>query len=151
MKPDKVTCNNCGIQILKGKWCSDKCRKAYSRKSDNPDTQVGQKSDILVNKSDKINPDTDKSDKISTKSDKLGQLTEVQVGQTDDITRTELTATDKTFYDRAMKDFNEPYYNFNSSERTLKCAYCGKEYTTCLSLNRYCCYEHYKTAITTVK
>lgn len=132
MKPDKVTCNNCGIQILKGKWCSDKCRKAYSRKSDNPDTQVGQKSDILVNKSDKINPDTDKTDNP-------------------DITRTNLTATDKTFYDRAMKDFNEPYYNFNSSERTLKCAYCGKEYTTCLSLNRYCCYEHYKTAITTVK
>lgn len=26
-----ITCNNCGKPINRGKWCSDKCRKAYSR------------------------------------------------------------------------------------------------------------------------
>lgn len=125
MKPDKVTCNNCGIQILKGKWCSDKCRMAFSRNPNKPEQ-----------KGEQIQPEPEQNE---------------QPEQNISISRTNLTATDKTFYDRAMKDFNEPYYNFNSSERTLKCAYCGKEYTTCLSLNRYCCYEHYKTAITTVK
>ena len=30
----KNACQNCGVVISRGKWCSDKCRKAYGRKSD---------------------------------------------------------------------------------------------------------------------
>lgn len=58
-----MTCNNCGKPIAKGKWCSDKCRKAYAR---NSDIQPGQNSENV-----RLNPDktqlghveTDNSDK----------------------------------------------------------------------------------------
>lgn len=130
MKPDKIVCQNCGKQIPKGKWCSDKCRKAYGRNSDNSDIKVGQKSDKPSIKSDKIKSDTDI----------LASRTELDV-------RPKLTKTDKTFYDRAMKDFGEPYYNFDDKARELKCAWCGKPFTTHLSMNRYCSFAHYKEAI----
>lgn len=119
MKPDKVSCLNCGDQITKGKWCSDKCRKAYAR---NPDKQA-----------DKTNPDTDKS--------QVGQPT-----RTNDEFRETLTKTDKTFYDRAIKDFGEPYYNFDWEKREGTCAFCKSKYMTCLRLNRFCSYEHFLKA-----
>lgn len=59
-----------------------------------------------------------------------------------------MTTTDKTFYDRAMRDFGEPYYNFDSELRENDCAQCKKKYKTRLALNKYCSYEHYKEAIT---
>ena len=81
---------------------------------------------------DKPNPDTSKPDKF----------------------RDGLTTTDKTFYDRAMRDFGEPYYRFNQLDkdgepimRELKCAQCGKSFTTTLSLNKYCSYEHYHESL----
>lgn len=123
MKPDKNTCLNCGKQISsKAKYCSDKCRKAYSRKSDiNPD---------------KLNPDTDKT----------------QVGQPkSDTFRDSLTKTDKTFYDRAMDLWGEPYYKFRpGEEREAKCGFCGEKFKTTLSLNKYCSYQHYHQSLTAV-
>ena len=70
---------------------------------------------------------------------------EQQPEQTDDL-RSTLTKTDKTFYDRAMKDFNEPYYRFNGQLRKLKCSFCAEVFSTNLSLNRYCTYQHYSQA-----
>lgn len=133
MKPDTPKCANCEKDIVRGRWCSDKCRKVFTRKSDNPD-KVGQ-----------INPDTDKkSDKTQPgqpKSDKVGQIDEF---------RTKLTKTDKTFYDRAMKDFKKPYYNFElETIRSATCILqsCGRPFTTSLSMLNYCSYEHYTRAI----
>lgn len=59
-----------------------------------------------------------------------------------------LTKTDRTFYIRAMRDFGEPYYNFEGTgfkdwkPKTDKCDWCQKEFTTNMPLNRYCSYEH---------
>lgn len=118
MKPDKLLCQNCQKEIPRGKWCSDKCRKAYAR---NPDK-----------KPDISKPDTDKS--------QVGQI--VYSG---DIP-SNITKTDKTFYDRAMKDFGEPYYNFNGRLRKEECRKCGKKFDTRLSLLKFCSYGHYKIA-----
>lgn len=121
MKPDKNICLNCRTEIsLRAKYCSDKCRKQYER---NPDKR-----------SDITNPDTDKS----------------QVGQTkSDTFRDSLTKTDKTFYDRAMRDFKEPYYKFDFDEPIQKkeCAKCGNNFKTRLHLLIYCSYDHYAQTI----
>lgn len=126
MKPDKVVCLNCGQQIQKGKWCSDKCRKAFARNPDKTDARADKKSDISKS-------DTENS----------------QVGQNPDK-YSKLNKTDKSFYDRAMKDFGEPYYKFENEEQELECGYCHKEYKTTLKLNRYCCYNHYSKSLTTL-
>lgn len=127
MKPDKVICQNCGEQIEKGKWCSDKCRKAHGRKSDNPDTRVGQNPD-------KTNPDTDILQVGQAKSDK-------------DEFRASLTKTDKTFYDRAMRDYKEPYYKFGSPVKEVICLHCWNKFKTSLSMLRFCSYDHYSDAL----
>lgn len=120
MKPNKNLCLNCNKEIgSRAKYCSDKCRKAYTR---NPDKR-----------SDKTNPDTDKLEVGQTKSDTF---------------RDSLTKTDKTFYDRAMRDFKEPYYNFNQiPERAEKCLQCGTTFKTTMIMLRYCSYNHYSDAI----
>lgn len=130
MKPDKVTCDNCGKEIGGGRWCSDKCRKAYGRKSD----KLGQN---VQEKADKSNPDTD----ILQVGHGPGQIDEL---------RASLTKTDKTFYDRAMKDFGEPYYNFTGELKKSKCGFCSEAYTTNLSLNKYCSYNHYASGLKAV-
>ena len=127
MKPDKITCQNCGEQIPKGKWCSDKCRKAYTRKSDNPDKQVGQKADKTMS-------DTDILEVGQTKSDK-------------DEFRAGLTKTDKTFYDRAMQEFKEPYYKFGDPIKEVTCLRCRDKFKTSLSMLRFCSYEHYSDSL----
>lgn len=119
MKPDALICNNCGIQIARGKWCSDACRKAYSR---NPDK-----------KSDISNPDTDKLEVGQPKSD---------IDDTNTF-RASLTVTDKTFYDRALRDFGKPYYRFTDNIREEKCLFCGEKFRTGLAMLRFCSYEHY--------
>lgn len=122
MKPDTRVCKNCGKEINRGTWCSDKCRKAYVR---NPDKDTP-KSD---KNPDKPNPDTQKSDKF----------------------RNSLTNTDKTFYDRALRDFKgNPYYRFgeiNPAERNCILESCGKSFKTSLKLLNYCSYDHYREAI----
>jgi len=136
MKPDINYCTNCKKEVsLRAKYCSDKCRKQYERKSDKLGHEVGQNVQI---KSDKSNSDTLKT----TNSDKLELSAELQ-----DF-RDSLSKTDKTFFDRAMKTFNEPYYNFISPLRKAKCVICNKEYQTTLSLNRFCSYQHYDQAHT---
>jgi hypothetical protein len=60
-----------------------------------------------------------------------------------DKLRDSLTNTDKTFYDRAMNEWGEPYYYFDGELREGVCRLCEKKFTTNLSLNRYCSYEHY--------
>lgn len=128
MKPDTNKCLNCNKEISsKAKFCSDKCRKAYSR---NPD-----------NKSDKTNPDTPEIQVGQPKSDKP----EHEPGF-----RATLTKTDKTYYDRAMRDMGEPYYRFfGVPEHEVTCVreQCDAKFTTTLSLCRYCSYEHYKETI----
>lgn len=132
MKPDKNTCLNCGKEIgLRAKYCSDKCTKAYKRNSD----KLGQNGPI---KSDKTNSDTENT--------QLGH----EVGHDEDL-RSTLTKTDKTFYDRAMKDFGEPYYRFGGELKKAKCGFCGDHYTTTLSLNKYCSYSHYADSLVAVR
>lgn len=58
-----------------------------------------------------------------------------------------LTKTDKSFYDRAIRDFKEPYYKFGETERTEKCLQCDSEFKTTLSMLRFCSYEHYSDAL----
>lgn len=140
MRPDKQACRNCSKEIDRGKWCSDKCRKAYGRKSDNPDTKPGQKPD--KSKSDTQNGQSRTKSKLPADLAKL---------------RDSLTKTDKTFFDRAIKDFQEPgkapdpYYRFDGKLRKADCAYCGEEYQTNLNLNRYCSYQHYSKALEVIK
>lgn len=123
MKPDKIMCQNCSKQIARGRWCSDKCRKSFNRKSDtNPD---------------KLKSDIEKSDKID-----FTTSPEVSLGF-------KLTETDKTFYNRAMKDFGEPYYGFGEHTKERECILpsCGKKFKTSLSLLKYCSYKHYTDAL----
>lgn len=128
MKPDKFTCQNCGKQIAKGKWCSDKCRMAFKR---NP------------NKSEQ-KPEHEQPEH----TEKGEQTLPEQPTRTEPPEREELSKTDKTFYDRAMKDFNEPYYYFHELPLTTRnCLRCGKEFKTTLRLLRYCSYNHYRKAL----
>lgn len=124
MKPDKLVCGNCGKEIPKGKWCSDKCRMANKR----------------TKKPEQIIPNTNKS---------LPEQPNEQKPEQDDF-RASLTKTDKTFYDRAMKDFGEPYYRFGGDLRKGVCGFCGAKFTTTLALNRYCSYEHYRLSLFSV-
>jgi hypothetical protein len=57
--------------------------------------------------------------------------------------RDSLTKTDKTFFDRAIRDFGYPYYNYDSFLKEGTCIFCKKPFKTNLSLNRYCSYQHY--------
>ncbi len=61
----------------------------------------------------------------------------------------ELTKSDKTFYDRAMRDFGKPYYNFDAALREEKCIRegCGAKFETNMSLLRYCSYQHFSDTI----
>ena len=81
-------------------------------------------------------------------SDKKGP----EVGQNSDIpqlgqVKSDMTETDQTFYDRAMKDFGEPYYKFGESEREETCLQCDKKFKTTLSMLRFCSYKHYSDAL----
>lgn len=67
---------------------------------------------------------------------------------TKDTFRETLTKTDKTFYDRALRDFKgDPYYKFTDDLREAECDKCGVKFKTGLSLLRYCSYEHYNQTI----
>lgn len=124
MKPDKITCQNCGKQIQKGKWCSDKCRMALKRQGEQkPEHSVPEHEQMMEN----IQPE--------------------QKFDMDEDSRATLTKTDQTFFDRAMEDFGEPYYNFNSSVQEKSCTFCGKRFTTMLSMNKNCSYEHYSQSL----
>lgn len=129
MKPDKNNCLSCQKEIsTRAKYCSDKCRKQYERNPDKSDSQPGQ--NVLI-RSDKPNSDTD----ILQVGHKVGQ---------EDSERASLSKTDRTFYDRAIRDFGEPYYNFDWAEREEKCRYCDGKFRTKLRLGAYCSYEHYQ-------
>lgn len=83
----------------------------------------------------KDNPNTNKHEQI------------VPEQQGEQTLRDSLTKTDKTFYDRAMKDFGEPYYHFQGTLKKNKCGFCGKAYSTNLTLNKYCSYQHYRESL----
>ena len=121
MKPDKKTCLNCTTEIgNRAKFCSDKCRKQYERNSDK--------------RSDKANSDKPNSELGQANSDK-------------DEFRATLTKTDKTFYDRAMRDFKNPYYIFTGEVTERVCDTCKDKFKTAMPLLRYCSYEHYSNTI----
>lgn len=125
MKPDKKTCLNCTEEVSnRAKFCSDKCRKQYERNSDKTTPELGHLSDLEA-----------KTELGQANSDK-------------DEFRATLTKTDKTFYDRALRDFKEPYYRFGETEATEKvCSRCGEKFKTSLALLKYCSYEHYSDTI----
>lgn len=129
MKPDRVVCQNCGKEIDRGKWCSDKCRMANKRtaKPEQSTAKVEQNTNPNTNKGEHLNPE---------------QLENEQPEQ--DTFRASLTKTDKTFYDRAMRDFKNPYYNFDAELHEEKCLFCGEKFKTRLRMGRFCSYEHYK-------
>lgn len=137
MKPDLITCNNCGKPIPKGKWCSDKCRMAYKR------TQPEQEGEQTNN------PNTNKPEQMKPEQAKVEQPEH-------DEFRATLTKTDRTFYDRAMRDFKkpdgtpDPYYNFGEkavAEKVCDMGSCGVTFKTTLSLLRYCSYQHYSESL----
>lgn len=132
MKPDQRFCDYCG-QELHGradrKFCSEAHRKAFVRSN-------GDKADKIPQKGGQI-----KADKQIESIEKDG---EVQNGFNAD----NLTKTDRTFYNRAMKDFGEPYYKFGEKEKHKEeCLQCKKKFTTTLGLLRFCSYNHYHEAI----
>lgn len=129
MKPDTLHCKNCGKDINKGTWCSDKCRMAYKR------THQGEQ------KPEQTQPEHEQNAPEQANSNKP----EHEPGF-----RAALTKTDRTYYDRAMKDFAEPYYNFFSvPEHEQVCIRlgCTTKFKTCLSLCHYCSYEHYEQTL----
>lgn len=129
MKPDPNNCLNCNKEISnRAKYCSDKCRKQYER------SNAG-RSPNSDKRSDKPNPDTQKEP--------------TRTGPGQDGFRDTLTATDKTFYDRAIKDFGKPYYKFSDKIQEHTCAMgsCGKKFKTSLSMLRFCSYRHYSEAL----
>lgn len=132
MKPDKVSCLYCRKELdgkANKKFCSNAHRMAFVRvKSSNP-----HKTEHLP---------------AQTEPEQQGSSIENPRGNTFDGNPNipgDLTATDRTFYDRAMKDFGEPYYRFGEKQLEDKvCIYCGKKFRTTLSLLRYCSYNHYR-------
>ena len=126
MKPDKIVCRNCGKQIDRGTWCSDKCRMAFKRK---PEQKAEHEQPEHEQKPEQTQPEQPESE------------------QPEQNLRDTLSKTDKTFYDRAMKEWGEPYYKFSEVKRTVVCAQCGGKFTTSLSLNRYCSYGHYRESL----
>lgn len=121
MKPDKRTCRNCNKDITdtKGTWCSDKCRMAFKRTNPNKDSEQPEQS---YPNSLKMNPN------------KFRDL---------------LSNTDKSFYDRAMRDFGESYYLFSSKQTDKQCILqsCKLKFKTSLALLRYCSYDHYADSL----
>ena len=121
MKPDPQQCKYCGKEI-EGRKGKEFCSEAHSKAyRRNPD-KAAAKPDIIP---DKANPDTIIPDK--------------------------LTATDQTFYDRALRDFPpelQPYYKFGEAVREETCHRCEKKFKTSLSLLKFCSYEHYRDSFT---
>ena len=128
MRPDKQTCKNCGKEIEgKKTYCDDACRMAFKR---NPNKQPEQNNNPNTNKAEQIEPE--------------------QSNPNNDMDfRSSLTETDKTFYDRAMKDFGEPYYYFGNNTHQEKCIRCSKSFKTTLNALRFCSYQHYTEELTT--
>lgn len=112
-------------------------KKANKPEQNNPNTvpehEQTEPEQNSVKKPDISNPDTENN------------VTRTELGQID-FMREDLAKTDQTFYDRAMKDFGEPYYRFGGQKKEGVCAYCSKPFQTTLALNRYCGYEHYRVA-----
>lgn len=128
MKPDKNTCLNCKIEISgRAKYCSDKCRMAYGRNPNKVGSEPEQKGEQTQGEHEQITTRTPEPEQ-------------------DDF-RAQLTKTDKTFYDRAMDVWGEPYYNFDWTKRESKCNFCGAKFSTELRLNRYCSYQHYSQSL----
>lgn len=153
MKPDSNLCKMCGVE-LDGKankeFCSDAHRMAFKRKNVRLNEPNPNKPEHLPEQTEQIaNPNTGVEPEQSVENH--GEI------QNDDnpnkwgVDRSKLTKCDKTFYDRAMKHFERPYYNFNGNLRKEKCAYCGADYTTNLSLNKYCSYQHYEISLHATK
>lgn len=130
MRPDKKVCLYCGKEIDGKKlYCDDAHRMAFKRQSEQEPEQ-------------KDNPNTNKVEQI------LPEQAETE--QPEQSLRDSLTKTDKTFYDRAMKDFREPYYHFGEIPVTKKVCDrgdCKQTFKTTLRLLRYCSYDHYTRTI----
>jgi hypothetical protein len=139
MKPDIQFCKWCGnsLEGREGKeFCKDSHRKAYKR---NPDKAPIIADNVRVSVQDIA--DISENEIIADNADKSEEDTpELSLRDT-------LSKCDKTFFDRAMRDFNDPYYRFSEDHRKIICGFCGEKATTSLSLNRYCSYAHYKASI----
>lgn len=125
MKPDKRVCSypGCNEQISnRAKYCSDAHRMAHNRNSNKPEQINPNKTQLEQPNPNKLNEPEQTAEQV------LGFR---------------LTSTDQSFYDRAMRDFQEPYYRFSDEIREEECIYCGKKFKTGLRMLRYCKYEHY--------
>ena len=120
MKPDKKLCLQCGKEVSnKATFCSPKCKMAHRRSVTEDPASV-------------------------TKPTVTSQNT---ASVTNDEFRATLTKTDKTFYDRAMRDFKKPYYIFDGELQENTCLTCGDKFKTSMPLLHYCSYEHYSNTI----
>lgn len=129
MKPDVKNCLNCNKEIGgRAKFCSAKCKMAYRRNTSVTGT--------VTNESPSVTKSTVTAPSVTFPEPK-------------ELLGFDLTKTDRTFYDRAMRDFNgDPYYRFGEkSEHEDRCLFCGEKFLTTLGALRYCSYEHYKGSI----
>lgn len=129
MKPDTRNCLQCGKEISRGKFCTPKHKMAYRRNTPTVTESVTNSENVTV-----------------------GSVTNETVTHPEHEPgfRAKLTKTDKTYYDRAMKDMSEPYYHFlgvpEHDETCIRLG-CGAKFRTTLSMCRYCSYAHYKETI----
>jgi len=158
MKPDISVCKYCE-KGLEGKrsYCDDAHRMAYRRQTEQKSEQTRTKSQpeqLNPNKTPVL-PEQPEQPDPSKGAENHGKIQNDnnpnkanKILEKYGVDRSKLTKTDKTFFDRAMRVFNQPYYNFTSPLKKAKCVICNKEYQTNLSLNRFCSYQHYDQAHT---
>lgn len=92
---------------------------------------------------------TEKANKPEHEQPKTRTNVPEQTNPNTDEFRATLTKTDKTFYDRAMRDFKEPYYRFSNKVHDETCIMqsCKSKFRTSLAVLKYCSYEHYSQSI----
>lgn len=129
MKPDTRNCLQCGKEISRGKFCTPKHKMAFRRNSQTVTESV-------------TNPESVTQKSVTNEN--------VTHPEHEPGFRDKLTKTDKTYYDRAMKELGEPYYRFlEAPERDQTCirTTCSVKFKTTLTLCHYCSYDHYKQTI----
>lgn len=127
MKPEKITCKNCGKQIDRGKFCSPRCKMAYRRS---------------VTKEPQSVTESVTNETVTPK---------IEQSVTNDL---KLTKTDRTFYDRNDGPdehglpgiIGKDYYIFDDKLREEKCLQCGAGFKTHMAMLKFCSYDHYKKA-----
>lgn len=101
---NKLTCNNCGIDIKRGKWCSDACRMKFKRantESDKPnETELTNRGDVTDAPGDKV---TDSS--LSKINELLAKKGLPPMIRASDLPRTEWVSSGIKEIDELTKGF----------------------------------------------